>query len=62
MQPGSALSEPALSMALILLLLLISRKSRFLHPMWMYPGRTWSHSEGDNKSFLKVREKSHKRP
>jgi hypothetical protein len=28
----------------------------------MHPGKTWKHSEGDNKSLLKVSEKNYKRP
>jgi hypothetical protein len=41
---------------------LINRKSRFLYPTLMHPSKICRFSKGDNKSLLKVRKKSYKRP
>jgi hypothetical protein len=39
---------------------MINRKSGFLYPTWMHPGRIWRHSENDDKSLLKVRGECYK--
>jgi hypothetical protein len=40
----------------------MNRISRFLYPTWMHPGRIWKHNECGNKSLLKIKESSYKRP